>query len=71
MLQLVGDTIDAERAHLRAEAGELVHLVRGVYVDAATDIEAKILRHAIRIARYLIMITIIIVGAAVLDRGGR
>ena len=30
-LQLVGETIDAKRAHLRAQTGELIPLVRGVY----------------------------------------
>lgn len=29
----VGETIDAKRAHLRAQAGELIRPVRGVYVD--------------------------------------
>jgi serine/threonine-protein kinase HipA len=53
VLHLVGETIDAKRAHLRAQAGELVQLVRGVYVDAADDVEATVLGHAVRIARYL------------------
>ena len=52
-LQLVGETIDAKRAHLGAQAGELVPLVRGVYIEAADDIEATILGHAVRIARHL------------------
>ena len=52
-LHLVGETIDAKRAHLRAQADELVHLVRGVYFDAADDAEATILGHAVRIAHYL------------------
>jgi serine/threonine-protein kinase HipA len=52
-LHLVGETIDAKRAHLRAQADELVHLVRGVYVDAADDVETTILGHAVRIAHYL------------------
>jgi len=52
-LHLVGETIDARRAHLRAQADELVHLVRGVYVDAADDVETTILGHAVRIAHYL------------------
>jgi serine/threonine-protein kinase HipA len=52
-LHLVGETIDAKRAHLRAQADEIVQLVRGVYVDAADDIEATIFGHAIRIAHYL------------------
>ncbi len=53
VLHLVGETIDAKRAHLRAQAGELTQLVRGVYVDATDDIEATVLGHAVRIARYL------------------
>ncbi|RJT27533.1 type II toxin-antitoxin system HipA family toxin [Mesorhizobium waimense] len=53
LLHLVGETIDAKRAHLRAQAGDLLQLVRGIYVDAADDVEAMILGHAVRIARYL------------------
>jgi serine/threonine-protein kinase HipA len=53
VLHLVGETIDAKRAHLRAQAGELTQLVRGIYVDATDDIEATVLGHAVRIARHL------------------
>lgn len=53
VLHLVGETIDAKRAHQRAQAGELIQLVRGVYVDHEGDIEATILGHAVRIAHYL------------------
>ena len=49
---MVGETFDARRAHQRARAGELVPLVRGVYVDP-DDIDATVLAHAVRIARYL------------------
>ncbi len=52
-LHLVGETIDAKRAHQRAQAGEILQLVRGVYVDQAADVDAAILDHAIRIAHYL------------------
>lgn len=52
-LHLVGETIDAKRAHQRAQAGELIQLVRGVYVDDQENIEATILGHAVRIAHYL------------------
>jgi len=52
-LHLVGETIDAKRAHQRAQAGALIQLVRGVYVDDQGDIEAMILGHAVRIAHYL------------------
>lgn len=52
-LYLVGETIDAKRAHQRAQAGELIQLVRGVYVDDDGDAEATIVGHAVRIAHYL------------------
>lgn len=52
-LHLVGETIDPKRAHLRAQAGELVQLIRGIYVDQGGDVEATVLGHAVRIARYL------------------
>ena len=50
---LVGETIDAKRAHQRAQAGELVQLVRGIYVDQDVDADTAIMGHAIRIAQYL------------------
>jgi serine/threonine-protein kinase HipA len=52
-LHLVGETIDKTRSHYQAESGKLVQLMRGVYVDAGDDIDATILKHAIRIAKYL------------------
>jgi len=52
-LHLVGETIDARQAHLRAQAGEIVQLIRGVYVDSTDDIEHTLFAHAVRIARYL------------------
>ena len=52
-IHFVGETIDARRAHQRARAGEIVQLVRGIYVDHDVDVDAAILSHAIRIARYL------------------
>ena len=52
-IHLVGETIDAKRAHQRAQAGELVQLVRGIYVDQDVDADAAIMGHAIRIAQYL------------------
>ncbi len=52
-LHLVGETIDKARAHYQAETGKLIQIMRGVYVNADEDIDATILRHAIRIARYL------------------
>ncbi len=51
-LHLVGETIDAKRAHQRAKAGEFIPLVRGVYADSG-DVDATVLSHAVRIARYL------------------
>jgi len=52
-LHLVGENINKVRGHYGAEAGKLVPLVRGVYVDAGDDIDATVLRHAVRIAKYL------------------
>ncbi len=52
-IHLVGETIDAKRAHLRAQSGELTQLVRGVYVDSDGDAETAILGHAVRITHYL------------------
>ncbi len=52
-LHLVGDNIDKARSHSQAEKGRLVQLMRGIYVDAGDDIDATVLRHAVRIAHYL------------------
>ena len=53
MLYLVGENLDKTRAHYQAETGKIVQLMRGIYVDSADDIAAVVLRHAVRIARYL------------------
>ncbi|MBX3447903.1 MAG: HipA domain-containing protein [Parvibaculaceae bacterium] len=52
-LHLVGETLDKTRSHYMAETGKLVQLMRGIYVDAGDDIDAVVLRHAVRIAKYL------------------
>jgi serine/threonine-protein kinase HipA len=52
-LHLVGETIDKTRSHYQAGTGKLVRLMRGIYVDVGDDIEAIVLRHAVRIAKYL------------------
>ncbi|GAC1340024.1 MAG: hypothetical protein NVSMB26_27970 [Beijerinckiaceae bacterium] len=52
-LLLVGETIDKRRAHAQATAGELIQLVRGVYVRSGDDVERSIIEHAVRIAHYL------------------
>src|ERR1051326_8453322 len=52
-LHLVGETLDKARSHYMAETGKLVQLMRGIYVDADDDIDAIVLRHAVRIAKYL------------------
>ncbi|WP_132661872.1 type II toxin-antitoxin system HipA family toxin [Rhizobium azibense] len=52
-LHLVGETLDKTRSHYLAETGKLVQLMRGIYVDADDDIDATILKHAVRIAHYL------------------
>jgi serine/threonine-protein kinase HipA len=52
-LYLVGENLDKKRGHYRAETGKLVQLVRGIYVDLDDDIDAMVLKHAVRIAKYL------------------
>jgi serine/threonine-protein kinase HipA len=52
-LHLVGETLDKTRSHYQAETGKLVQLMRGIYVDPDDDIDALVLGHAVRIARYL------------------
>jgi serine/threonine-protein kinase HipA len=52
-LHLVGETLDKTRSHYLAETGKLVQLMRGIYVDASDDVEATVLKHAVRIAHYL------------------
>ncbi|MFN0302650.1 MAG: type II toxin-antitoxin system HipA family toxin [Burkholderiales bacterium] len=52
-LHLVGETIDKTRSHYLSETGKLVQLMRGIYVDAADDIDQTVLAHAVRIGRYL------------------
>jgi len=52
-LYLVGENIDKDRAHYLTETGRGIQLMRGIYVDADDDVEAVVLRHAVRIARYL------------------
>lgn len=52
-LYLVGENIDKDRAHYLTETGRGVQLMRGIYVDADDDVEEVVLRHAVRIARYL------------------
>lgn len=53
MLYLIGENLDKARAHYQSETGKIVQLMRGIYVDSSDDIDETVLRHAIRIARYL------------------
>jgi len=52
-LHLVGETLDKTRSHYLAGTGKLVQLMRGIYVDADDDVDAAVLGHAVRIAKYL------------------
>jgi serine/threonine-protein kinase HipA len=52
-LHLVGENLDRTRSHYLAETGKLIQLMRGIYVDADDDIDATVLKHAVRIAHYL------------------
>lgn len=74
MLHLVGETIDKTRSHYLAETGKLVQLMRGIYVDAADDIDQAVLTYAVRIGRYLYPKTYLSAASAVLlgpTRDGR
>ena len=51
-LYLVGLNIDRHRAYAAAQAGDLINLARGVYVDAGDDANRVVMNHAIRIAAY-------------------
>lgn len=52
-IHLIGETLDKRRGYRRVGTGKLVQLVRGIYVDAADDVDATVLSHAVRIAKYL------------------
>src|ERR1051326_2282099 len=52
-LHLVGETLNKSQSYQQTESGKLVQLQRGIYADAGDDIDAIVLKHAIRIARYL------------------
>ena len=52
-IHLVGETIDAKQAHLRARAGEIIPLIRGGYVAQAVDVDQTVMAHALRIAHYI------------------
>lgn len=52
-LELVGETIDKARSHYLAGTGRLIQLMRGIYVHADEDVDQTVLKHAVRIARYL------------------
>ncbi|WP_297838448.1 type II toxin-antitoxin system HipA family toxin [uncultured Roseibium sp.] len=51
-LYLVGLNIDRQRAYAAAQAGKLVNLARGIYVDAGDDANRVVMDHAVRIAAY-------------------
>lgn len=52
-LHIVGETINKTRSHYQAGTGKLLQLMRGIYVNPDDDIQATIIRHAVRIAKYL------------------
>lgn len=53
LLYLIGENLDKTRAHYQAETGKIVQLMRGIYVDSDADVDAIVLRNAVRIAHYL------------------
>lgn len=52
-LYLVGENLDKTRSHYFAETGQLIQLMRGIYVDVNDDIDTTVFKHALRIAMYL------------------
>lgn len=52
-LFLVGENIDKTRGHYLSETGQLIQLMRGIYVTSGSNIEELVLRHSVRIAKYL------------------
>src|SRR5687767_7607386 len=52
-LYLVGENIDKRSAHARAQDGDIIQVMRGIYVDAIDDADATIMSFAVRVARYL------------------
>jgi serine/threonine-protein kinase HipA len=52
-IHFVGENLDKARGHYRAGTGKLIQLVRGIYADADDDVDATVLKHAVRIAKYL------------------
>lgn len=52
-IYLVSENIDKHRAAYMAEQGKIVQLMRGIYVDSNENIELTLLKHAIRISKYL------------------
>lgn len=52
-LFLVGINIDKHKAAYGESSGRLVQIMRGIYVDTSSDIDATILKHGFRIAKYL------------------
>lgn len=73
-LHLVGETTDKHRANYGVETGKLLQLMRGIYVDIADDVDATVLKHAVRISRYLYPHTYLSAASATLltpNRDGR
>src|ERR1700682_4962578 len=52
-LSLVGENLNKTRGHYLGRTGRLVQLMRGIYVDAGDNLDATVLKHAVRIAKYL------------------
>lgn len=52
-LLLVGENIDKTRSHYLSETGQLTQLMRGIYVTSGSNIEELVLKHSVRIAKYL------------------
>lgn len=73
-LHLVGETTDKHRVNYGVETDKLLQLMRGIYVDVSDDVDATVLKHAVRISRYLYPHTYLSAASATLlapNRDGR
>ncbi len=54
----VGENLGNTRSHCRGATGKTVQLTRRIYVDAGDDVEAIVLRLAVRIAKDFVTVQV-------------
>lgn len=52
-LFLVGGNIDKTHSHYLSETGRLTQLMRGIYVSSDENFDELVLKHSVRITKYL------------------